>query len=419
MIKLKIFLRNKNFVKLWVAHLLSQLSCYALLFLVIGRTFETTTSNIATGMVWVSFALPKIFLSPFVGSLVDLWDKQKTIIFTNILHWVAIYGFALTFSLNQEYLVYPLFFVYAIIAVINDPAEMAALPQIVKSKEKLPVANNVLLFTDQAALIISSVLAGILIKFISLPEAISWVAGMPLAAAFFILLLPDKQKIVKKEKISILREIEKLLSNIKEGYQFVGKQRIVIYGFLLVIFFRVLIAVSTLLLPDFAKTILKISIYDAGIMAILPLASGLAFGTYFLHKNQKRQRKWRWIGSGTLTLGILLLMIIFIDPQTVVLNRILKLIFAGLIGICLAIIYAPISSFIQEITPERLRGQTFSLLIFFTAIASIPSVFLATTLAEILGIKAFLTIISLGILFLGGVIITKGNEIITATNHRS
>jgi len=419
MINLKVFLRNKNFVKLWAAHLLSQLSSYALLFLVVGRTFETTTSNIAAGMVWVSFTLPKIFLSPFVGSLVDLWDKQWTIIFTNILHWLTIYGFALTFSLNQQYLVHPLFFIYAIIAIINDPAEMAAIPEIVESKEKLAVANNILLFTDQSALIISSVVAGILIKFISLPEAISWVAGMPLAAAFFILLLPKKPKLIKKEKLSIAKEVDKLLNNIKQGYQFIAQKRIVVYGFLLVIFFRVLIAVSTLLLPDFAKTILKISIYDAGIMAILPLALGLVLGTYFLHKHQGKQRKWRWIGSGTLALGILLLMIIFIEPQIVIVNRVLKLIFAGLIGVCLAIIYAPISSFIQEVTPEKLRGHTFSLLIFFTTVASIPSVFLATTLAEILGIKIFLTIISLGILFLGGVIITKGNDIILSTNHRS
>ena len=96
------------------------------------------------------------------------------------------------------------------------------------------MANNILLFTDQTALIISSVFAGILLKFLSLPTAISWVAAMPLIAAFIIWLLPQEEKI-KIEKTSLTKEVEKLTEKIKNGYEFINQKKLLIYGFLLII----------------------------------------------------------------------------------------------------------------------------------------------------------------------------------------
>ena len=118
-------IKNQSFKKLWTAHAFSQLSGYTLIFLVIGKTFEVTTSNIASGMLWISFTIPTLLLSPFIGSLVDLWNKQRILILTNFLHWFIIYGFAISFSINKPYLAYPLLFLYAAIGTVNDPAEMA------------------------------------------------------------------------------------------------------------------------------------------------------------------------------------------------------------------------------------------------------------------------------------------------------
>jgi len=408
--------KNPSFKKLWLAHALSQLSGYTLIFLVVGKTFEVTTSNIASGMLWISFTIPTLFLSPFVGSLIDLWNKQKILVLTNFLQWLVIYGFAISFSIDKPYLAYPLLFLYAAIGTINDPAEMAKIPGVVE-KSHLLVANNLLFFTDHASLIFSSVLAGVLLKIVSLPIAISIIASMPLVASFVASTLPE-EKNPDQTAISLSTELEKLIDKIRAGYQFLSQNRLILYSFSLMIAFKVLLATTIILLPDFSKNILRASVYDAGFMVVLPLAIGLISGTIILGKYQGKTRKWRWIGRGLLMLGVNFLLLIFLNPANLVSRRFFNVLLAVLAGVSVSIINAPVQSFIQEVTPKDLRGQTFSTLAFFTTLASIPSVFISTALSEILGIKAFLTIIAIAILSLGFYVSQRGNEIVLSTNNR-
>lgn len=413
----KKILQNTNFKKLWATHALSQLSSYALIFLVIGKTFEVTTSNVASGMLWVSFTLPVLFLSPFTGSLIDVWNKQKVLVLTNFLHWLTIYGFAICFSIDKPFLAHPLLFIYASISAINDPTEIAEVPNLIKKKSSLSPANAVLFFTDYASLIASSVFAGILLRIASLPVAISLLAALPLIASFIASTLP-KEKIEAKPTLSLINELENLIIRVKDGYQFLMKNRLVIYGFSLLVMFRVLLATSIVLLPDFSKNILKISVYDAGFAVILPVAFGLLLGTFVLGKRGQGIRKWKWITSGLFLLATSFFLSVFLNSSSLILKKLFGILTAILVGGSFSLISSPAQSFIQEVTPTGLRGRTFSTLTFFSTLATIPSVFLATTLAEILGIKIFITLIGLILFLLGFYISKKGNEIILSSNNR-
>ena len=410
-------LKSKNFVRLWISHILSQVSTYTLLFIIISRTFDLTTSTIATGMVWISFTLPTVLLSPFSGSLVDIWNKRKTLTITYLIHAFIILLFAVAFFFNKYQLVHPLIFFYALIAIINDPAELAEIPQIIKKKKNLMSANSIIFFTDQASFILSSAIAGILLRFIPLTGVILIMAIMPLGASFSTYFLPKGDKKERKMR-SLSIEIEDFLVRVKLGYKFIRSQKLILYGFSLIIFFRVFLTISILLLPSLSKNVLGISVYDAGYTVILPIAFGLALGTLILNKTQKKRKK-EWIGSGMTLLGINFILFLTIVPGNMIIRRIVGIILSVILGACASVVYAPAQTFIHEFTPANLRGRTFSSLIFFTTIVSIPSILMVTTLAEIFGTKYFLISIGLAISLLGILIIKKGNEIILATNNRT
>ncbi len=416
--KNKLLFKNHDFLKLWTAHILSQLSSYGLLFLVISKTFELTTSSVVTGILYISFSLPMIFVSPFAGSLVDAWPKRKTLIFTYLSHFSIITFTALSYFFGQFDLVYLLLFLFSTITTINDPAELAQLPNVVSDKKSLLAANNILFFTDQASMITASALAGLLVKFISLPYTLALIGLMPLTASLVISGLPVKNG--KSAPLTLAKEIDNLVERIKSGYKFLSKNTLVLYSFGLVVIFRVLTSLSVLLLPNIAQNIFNISVFDAGYFIILPVAVGLLLGTLILNKEEEDDsRKNKWIGTGFSLMGMMVLAIVFGRQGNYIIQLMLDLSYLILIGISASVIFAPSLTFLHEYTPNRVRGHTFSNLMFFVNLAVIPSSLLATSLAEILGIKILMIVVGLLISSLGVIIINKGNEIILATNHRS
>ncbi len=408
--------KNRDFLKLWSAHILSQLSSYGLLFLVISKTFELTASSVVTGVVYISFSLPMIFISPFAGALVDAWPKRKTLIFTYLSHFTVIAITALCYLSNQFDLVYLLLFLFSTITTINDPAELTQLPKVVSDKKDLLLANNILFFTDQASLIVASAVAGLMTKLTSLPLTLGFIGLMPLTASFIISSLPGKNG--KGQPLSLINEIDNLVKRIKSGYKFLSENTLVLYSFGLVVIFRVITSLSILLLPNIASNIFNISVYDAGYFIILPVAFGLLLGTIYLNKRDEDSRKNKWIGTGFSLMGMMVLAVVLGRQGNFIIQAFLDLTYLILIGVSASVIFAPSLTFLHEYTPNQVRGHTFSNLMFFVNLAIIPSSLFSTSLAELLGIKTLMIIVGLLILSLGVIIINKGNEIILATNHR-
>ncbi len=409
--------KNRDFLKLWISHVLSQLSSYGLLFLVISKTFELTSSSVVTGTVFISSSLPMIFVSPFAGSFVDAWPKKKTLVFTYFNHFIIILCAGLAYLTNKNDLIYFLIFMYSIITTINDPAELAQLPNVVKEKKDLLAANNIFFFTDQVSLIFASALSGVLVSFLSLPLTFGLISLMPLTAGLVISTLPSKNG--KRKPLAIGEEVERLISRIKAGYKFLTTNTLILYSFALLVIFRVLTSLSILLLPNIATNIFNISAYDAGYLIIPPVAVGLLIGTIVLSKQNDKDRKNKWIGTGFSLMGMMMAAIVFGRQGNFIIQLLLDLTYLVFLGISASVIFAPALTFLHEYTPNTVRGHTFSNLMFVVHLAIVPSSLLATSLAELLGIKLLMVLLGVTSFGLGIIIINKGNEIILSTNNRS
>ena len=412
----KLSFKNKKFWRLWISHTLSQISNYLLLFVLLGRLFEITSSTVATSMLWIVYAIPLILLGPFSGSLIDCLSKKRVLVVTNLLQALIIAGYSLTFFWQKNYLVYSLLFIYSLINQFNNPAELAAVPGLVK-KKNLPIANNILLFSNQASFILGAALSGLLTKLFSPVAVILAAAAATLLGGLNATLLPFDKPIAKISNWNFA--LEEIFLKIKQGYQFIARKKLILYSFGLIVFFQIVITVSALILPVFSSEILHLTPYDASYLVAFPVACGLIWGTLTLAHHQDKIRKKEWIGSGLSLLGIIIIIFAVIIAKMDCGQEILTPFLSLVAGLAAAIAYAPCRTFVQEVTPKQIRGRVFGALGFIVTIATIPPSILMATVTELINIRWLLTLLGLVIFLLGVFILRKGNDVILAANHRS
>lgn len=70
-------LRNRAFVRFWLAGFFVILSTWMLFITMQVMVFDLTGSPLATGLILVCTSLPGVLLGPIAGVLVDQWDHRR------------------------------------------------------------------------------------------------------------------------------------------------------------------------------------------------------------------------------------------------------------------------------------------------------------------------------------------------------
>src|SRR4030042_2096834 len=144
--------KNKSFLYLWSSQIFSQLSINILNFILLIKIYSETKSSIATSFLWVSYAIPAIIIGPIAAASVDIIDKRKMLIITNLLQCLTIFFFAFI-SEQSLFLLYGIVIVYSFLNQFYIPAEQSSLPAIVE-KKSLALANSLFFITQQISLIV-------------------------------------------------------------------------------------------------------------------------------------------------------------------------------------------------------------------------------------------------------------------------
>jgi len=105
-------IKNKNFVRLWISQIISQVTLNTLSFLILIRLFEQTGSTIATSFVWVAYALPAIIVGPIGAVCSDIFNKKKLLMLTNLSQAITIALLAIFFQ-KYIYFSYAAVFIYS------------------------------------------------------------------------------------------------------------------------------------------------------------------------------------------------------------------------------------------------------------------------------------------------------------------
>src|ERR1700680_3451026 len=112
-------LKNRSFLLLWLAQLLSQVAFNAANYGIIALVTVVTHSTTLVGLAIVSFTLPAVPFSLLAGVYVDYLDKRLVLWASNILRAIAMGLMVFALLLNPHTIVW-LYFVAFIISLISQ-----------------------------------------------------------------------------------------------------------------------------------------------------------------------------------------------------------------------------------------------------------------------------------------------------------
>src|SRR5881409_4263784 len=148
-------LRNRAFLAIWGAQILSQVAANAVTSALIILVAEITHSNTSSSVLILLAVLPAILFGIAGGVIVDRTDRRLVLIVTNALRAASIvplllFGTSLT-------LVYLVNFLVATVSIFFVPAESATIPSIVRKRDLL-VANSLFTFTFNGAFLVGFII---------------------------------------------------------------------------------------------------------------------------------------------------------------------------------------------------------------------------------------------------------------------
>ncbi len=356
--------------------------------------FGKTGSAISTSFLWVAYSLPAILVGPFASAMVDLIDRRKILIITNLLQSLTVLIFALTHQGNI-FLLFEVVFIYSLLNQFYVPAENASVPSLLP-KDRLVQGNSLFFLTQQGSLVLGFGLAGLVLALLGFENTLL-VCSFLLFIAFLSTLFLPKLSTGNNVPHNFELAVTGFFGKIAEGYNFIKGERRVLTPFLLLLIFQVLVQVATVAVPSIAKDLLRLSLNTAGIFILVPAGIGAIVGILVLPRLiANGWRKKRVIENCLILVGVFLFLFTFVVPMLPYSIRVISTFISFIIlGLAFVGVTIPSQTFLQESTPKELRGRVFGNFWFLVTVASVLPVIFAGSIIEVLGIRILLLIFSI------------------------
>lgn len=394
----KPLIKNSKFIYVWTSQILSQLTISIMNFMLIVRLYDITGSSIATSFLWVAYALPAILIGPFAAASVDMYDRRKILMLTNLFQSAVLLAYGFVHE-EKFFLLYGVVFAYSLLNQFYLPAEAAAIPAVVPKKH-LAFANGLFFLTQQAAIIIGFGVSGALTHYLGYTNTIFLASAFLFLAFVSVSFLPPLKAIQEAPK-TFQDAFEHFFVSIYEGYKYIKTQKQILAPLALLIGLQVASAMVGINVPIMANELLGIATSSAGVVMIVPAAIGAIAAALTIPKALKKGlRKIRIIEFSLMSMCFLILLLAFLVPELSGNTRTLTgAVVLGLLGASFVGILIPVQTYLQETVPEDLRGRVFGSFWFIVTIATLIPVIFSGALTELLGIQALLLVMVGGGLF--------------------
>jgi len=185
-------LRNRDFLSLWGAQVLSQTAANALTYALVILVFRQTHQNTASSFLILLAILPAILFGTLAGVMVDRVDRKLVLVITNVLRGAAVVLMLLV--KENEVAPYVVNFLVATVTVFFVPAEGATIPKIVR-KQDLLAANSLFSLTFNGSFVLGfALLAPIVVGVGDLDFLFSLLTTFYIVAAVLCSTLPKSEE---------------------------------------------------------------------------------------------------------------------------------------------------------------------------------------------------------------------------------
>ncbi len=397
--------RNRPFVSLWIAQLLSQLAANMVLAALMATVFIATRSTTANAVLILTFLVPAVAFSTIAGVLVERSDARLIMLACNVLRAIGIILFILVGTNVPLILVINLF--VATVTAFFAPAELTSIPRIVPHRNLL-AANSVFVITINATFAVGFGFLGPLLLTTAGVDAVYVVVAVMFGlAALAIVPLPAvrPERPVELHTADATHALRAVFDEVKEGIQFVRKHRQIAWSLGYLGIAASLIGVMGALGPGFATDILHLRPQDF-FFVMGPAGLGAVMGILFLNAYGKAIPRRLLIDLGLVAMGVTLIGLALVKPITIMLGPAfgpieaslpdalapiisliaLVVLIAVTAGVEYAFVAIPSQTALQEELPVGVRGRIFGILNTLLSVASFLPVLIGPIAADILNI---------------------------------
>jgi MFS family permease len=267
-----VLLRQRNFVPLWFAGLISTMGNWMLLVGLPIYTYTLTNSIAATSGTFLADQIPQILLGSFAGVFVDRWDRKRVLILTNFLLALGLLPLLFIHAAAQLWIVYLVTVIESIFSQFLT-AESALLPRLV-GEEQLVAANSLNSFSSNAARLVGPTLGGLVAVAFSLSGIALLDALTFIIAAFLTLLIvvpaQTQQSTAPGENAHPPR-----FKVWHEGLHVIRRERVLVGFFMVMSIAAFADGLFVVLFAPFVKTILHGNAADIGYLTSAQAVGGL------------------------------------------------------------------------------------------------------------------------------------------------
>ncbi|HVZ11919.1 MAG TPA: MFS transporter [Patescibacteria group bacterium] len=345
-------LKSLDFRYFWFGQFVSNIGTQMQIVALNWHIYVMTGSAIALGIIGLSRFIPVAIFATIGGSFADVHNRKHLQLVTQTLMALLSFVLAATTFMHtvSPFIIYTVTVLMAVITSFDLPARQALIPNLV-DKQHLPSAMSLNFIMFQTSIILGPALAGFLIGgsgvgLIYLLNAISFISVI----ISILLLKNDGEPEGEKSTVS--------WAAIVEGLKFV-RSKTLIWSTMLLDFFAGVFAAATVIMPIFAKEVLKVGPQGLGFLYAAPSVGAVLAGMYMAHTGTIKKQ------------GVVLLTSVAIFGLATIAfglskNFMLSLLFLSFVGAGDSV-STVIRNVIRNIeTPDYIRGRMTSInMIFF------------------------------------------------------
>ena len=388
-------LRLRDFRLLWLGQVVSNFGdslTHLTLVLYINRLTGGDTQAIA--WLLIALVLPSATVGLVAGVFVDRWDRKRVMVVSDVLRGLLTFGLVGAVAVDQLWLIYVLAFLHATVGAFFAPARSAVIPLVVP-QEGLLAANSLsqmsMVFFRVLGVSFAGVLVGVLNTF--------YLAFVIDAFTFFISALFISQiRLPVRDALetTVAPTANVIISELKDGIRLITHSRILL-GILVAISVTMLgLGAVNVLLAPFVVNDMGLPETWFGALELAQSAAMILSGA-FITALAARFKPTSIISAGLIVLGLVFAWF----SRASALWQLFPLMF--LIGLAATPINAGIATVMQTSVSNEILGRVSSALHAVINTMSLISMFLAGTVAALVGVRNVFLMAALLIALAGGV----------------
>ncbi|HLF19082.1 MAG TPA: MFS transporter [Candidatus Omnitrophota bacterium] len=403
MLSLLFHKKHRNFLRLWMAQLISQFGDRINQLALVGLIAERSPGSVFDLAKLLAFTiLPVFVVQPFAGVFVDRWDRRTTLFICDIVRGALVlmipFAFMYRASMVPIYIIVFLTFCFSRFYV---PAKLSIIPDIVP-KGQLLVANSLVTVTGMIAFVLGCAAGGFLIDYFGARNGFIVDSATFFISALFLLSmhLPQKLKDYRTHVLSTGRHIvgtirQPVWQELKEGFLYLKQHREIRFIIdMLFILFAAAGALYVVIIVFIQKSFQSVT-KDLGILAVF-LGAGLFCGAILYGRFGKRFIWYKTIFFCLIAAGFMLILFAVLVSRTP--NLVVASSLAYLLGAIIGPIFVAANTIVHVVSEDAMRGKVFSALEIITHLAFLATMLLTSWLSHF--IQELWILVGAGLIFM-------------------